>query len=260
MRKCFSPRSAYPRLHYGSFLFLCALAAVLLTGCGALSTHQSPKVLEPNRKSWVGGVGGGRLTNCVSDTSGKNAYGNGCVLTLDPYVGFRLGLPGAGDNTTDLAYGAGDAEAGIKFSGVPFLGGTMLADVRVQKLTEPIYLTYDFGLSFMPCLSGSLFSDDDTPDNLDQNKKHDCGDNPFAGGIYAGSTFGTEWLYAGVKYGIGGNTWDGLQLLPGVNVGSAIGPKRFKINVAVDVYFYQWPVDPSPSLRVIYGVGFQTAY
>ena len=95
---------------------------------------------------------------------------------------------------------------------------------------------------------------------MDQEKEHSCGDLPFGVGIYAGFTFGAEWLYVGMKYGVGGNSWDGLQLLPGINVGSSFGPKAFKIIPAVDVYFYQWPLNFSPDLRILYGVGLQASY
>jgi hypothetical protein len=152
------------------------------------------------------------------------------------------------------------AEAGVKFSGVPFLGGTLLADMRVQRMSDPVYLSYDFGLSVFPCISEGMFDDEDAPDALDQDKENSCGDNPFGGGIYAGFTVGREWLFLGMKYGIGGNTWDGLQLLPGINIGSALGPKRFKVIPAVDAYFYQWPLDTSPDLRILYGLGVQASY
>lgn len=238
-------------------LLLASLA--VLTGCGALSNHQSPKLMQGGESAWTAGVGGGPMTSCASDTA-KSPFGNGCVLTLDPYFGWRWGLQGDGSNSRDLA-GDKNGELGVKLSGVPFLGGTLLADLRVQRMTEPAYLTYDFGLSIFPCISGNMFEDEeDVPDVVDQEKEHGCGDNPFGGGAYLGFTFGQEWLHAGMRYGIGGNTWDGLQLLPGINIGSAFGPKRFKVIPAVDVYFYQWPLQPKPDLRMVFGVGLQGSY
>jgi len=238
-------------------LFLPLLAC--LAGCGALSTHQPPKLMQVGEKAWVAGIGAGEMSSCTEDT-GSIAFGNGCVLTLDTYVGRRWGLQGDGSNPRDLA-GDKNGEFGVKFSGVPFLGGTLLLDMRIQRMTEPAYLTYDFGLSFFPCISENMFDDEeDAPDVVDQEKEHSCGENPFGAGVYAGFTFGKEWLYAGMKYGIGGNTWDGLQLLPGIHAGSAFGPKWFKIIPAVDVYFYQWPLETRPDLRILYGIGFQGAY
>jgi hypothetical protein len=237
-----------------------AFCLLLLTGCGALSTQQSPKLLDPGQKVWIAGLGAGRLASCVSDTSGQVAFGNGCVLTLDPYFGYRFGT-GAGEaGPADPDGQEGSAEAGVKFSGIPFLGGTILGDIRYQKWIDPVFLSYDFGVFVFPCAGAIWDHEDDLPEEADQDKKHDCGDTPFGGGGYAGVTFGKDWLYAGLKYGIGGNTWDGLQLLPGARIGSSLGPRRFKITPSVDAYFYQWPLDFTPELRVIYGLGFQVAY
>lgn len=238
-------------------LLLPALAC--LAGCGALSTHQSPKLMTTGERAWTAGFASGRLSSCEEDTSSV-AFGNGCVLTLDPYFGWRWGIRGDASNPKDLL-GDRNGEVGVKFSGVPFLGGTILADLRVQSMVEPAFMSYDFGLSIFPCLSGALFEDEeDASDIVDQDKEHSCGDLPYGGGVYAGFTFGKEWLYAGMKYGIGGTSWDGLQLLPGIHAGSALGPRWFKVIPAVDVYFYQWPLETKPDLRILYGVGLQGSF
>lgn len=233
-------------------------AAAFLAGCGALSTHQSPKLMQGGEKAWTAGVGAGRMVSCTEE-GGDVAFGNACVLMLDPYLGWRLGVQEDGSDPKEL-FGDRNGEMGIKFSGVPFLGGTLLADVRVQRMIDPVYLTYDFGLSFFPCISDGMFDDEDAPDIVDQEKEQSCGDRPFGAGIHSGFTIGAEWLYVGMKYGIGANSWDGLQLLPGINVGSSFGPKGFKIIPAVDVYFYQWPLNFSPDLRILYGLGLQLSY
>jgi hypothetical protein len=239
-------------------LFL-LLALAGFSGCGALSTHQSPRLMQGGEKAWTAGLGGGRRPNCDTDT-GSIEFGNGCVLTLDPYVGWRWGIQGDGSNPRDLA-GDRNGEIGVKVSGVPFLGGTLLGDVRIQRMTAPMYMSYDFGLSVYPCISENMFDDEEDASEIgDHEKKHTCGDNPFGAGAYAGFTMGAEWLHVGMKYGVGANTWDGLQLLPGINIGSALGPKGFKAIPAMDVYFYQWPMDTSPDLRILFGVGLQVAY
>ena len=215
--------------------------------------------MHPGEKAVTIGAGAGRMVSCTEE-GGDVAFGNGCVLMLDPYFGWRWGLQGDASNPKELLKDQ-NGELGVKFSGVPFLGGTMLADLRIQRTTDPLYLTYDFGLSFFPCIHDGMFDDEEhTPDVLDQEKEHSCGDLPYGGGIYAGFTIGAEWLYVGMKYGIGGTSWDGLQLLPGINVGSSFGPERIKIIPAVDVYFYQWPMNRSPDLRILFGVGLQVSY
>jgi hypothetical protein len=237
-----------------------------LTGCGALSTQHSPKILLPGERAYNFGLAAGSVTGCFDDT-GDVELGNRCVLTLDPYFGYRFGWQVDSNDTSNLSHGKPATEFGFKISGPVFLGGTALGYVRIQKLIEPVYLTYDFGASILPCLhndtSGNEDDFDDDHDGIadeDENEDWNCGDLPFAGGIYAGSTIGKEWLFAGFKYWISGNTWDGLQLLPGINLGSAIGTKRFKVIPSVDVYFYQWPLDPTPEIRVIYGLGFQGSF
>lgn len=243
--------------------YLVSCFALLLSGCGALSSQHSPRLLGHNEKASTFGFAAGSITGCVGDT-GDLELGNRCVLTQDPHFGFRYGYVVDSSDTADLAWGTLGTEAGFKLSGVPLLGGTVLGYFRIQKMIQPIFLTYDFGLSFLPCLLSNGNNDDDEEDGSDifdeEEEEGDCDDRPFGGGIYAGSTFGKEWLFAGFKYWIGGNTWDGLQLLPGINLGSAIGPKRFKIIPSADVYFYQWPLDLSPEIRVIYGLGFQSSF
>jgi hypothetical protein len=48
--------------------------------------------------------------------------------------------------------------------------------------------------------------------------------------------------------------------LPGATVGGAWGPKRFKLMPSVDAYFYQWPFDLTPELRLVYGLGARFSY
>lgn len=229
----------------------CLLVALALVGCGALSTHQSPRLLGHREKAWTAGLGLGPNPNCYDTTMGTFG-GNGCVLTFDPFIGWHYGYKVDEKDSANLAHGTLGTEGGVKFSGIPFVGGTILLDFRVQKLIYPVYLSYDFGLSIFPCLP---------VDHVEGETEYwICGDNPLGGGFYAGATVGKEWLYAGFRYGVVGNTWDGLQLLPGVSIGSALGTKRFKVIPALDIYFYQWPLDPSPSLRIIVGLGLQAAY
>jgi hypothetical protein len=125
---------------------------------------------------------------------------------------------------------------------------TLLIDYRYQAITQPIYLSYDFGLSTFPCISSGY----------DNSDRVDCHDRPFGGGGYVGLTFGGEEFFGGIKYGIGGNTWDGLQLLPGINLGALLISKKFNIIPSMDVYFYQWPLDMRPSIRYVFGIGIQT--
>lgn len=224
--------------------FLSCLACALIFGCGGLSTHQSAKLLDHEEKAILGGFGAGGTEGCHDDT-GKVALGNRCVLTTDPFIGIRYGWhPLEADDSVrfDRTWAT---EMGLKISGVPFLGGTIIADFRVQPVSGPVYVSYDFGFSIFPCISSGY----------EDNDNKDCHDNPFAMGAYAGATAGWDWLHAGAKYWVNANTWDGWQMLPGVTVGGAWGPKRFKLMPSVDMYFYQFPFDAKLDPRIIYGLG-----
>lgn len=226
------------------FRLAIAMAALGLSECGALSTHQPARLMEPGTRGWSAGLGLGPRRPCPD----SGALGNGCVLTLDPYLGYRWSGPWPQQDRNLLPP---RSEMGIKLSGVPFLGGTLLVDARVQAQEEGgFYRTWDFGAHVFPCLTNNMFDDE-----YDGEKT--CEDRPFGGGVYVGATVGTEWMFLGAKYGVGGTSWDGWQFLPGIFAGLSLGSRTFKVIPSVDVYFYQWPYRFRPDYRVLAGIGFQ---
>jgi hypothetical protein len=223
--------------------FSTLFAVLVLSGCGALSTHQPAHLMEAGTRAWTGGIAWGPRPNCRDTTD----MGNGCVLVPDPYIGWRTAGAVDPEDSADGKVG----ELGVKFSGIPFTGGTLVVDLRLQNMTEPIYMTYDFGLRAFPCVSNQRQGEDESS----------CHDNPFGGGAYVGFTVGNEWAFAGGKFDVDGNSWDGLQLLPGIFAGLAIGPRGFKVIPSFDAYFYQWPLHPQVlDPRWLAGIGLQSTF
>lgn len=233
----------------------CLPAALAFSGCGVLSTHQSPKLLDYGEKAWTAGFGTGTVKGC-----GDSGFTKDCLLTTDPFWGLRIGGVAGPQDTARTYRGIAEAEVGIKFSGVPFLGGSFLADYRLRQSVEPVYLTWDFGVSFFPCF-GVLLQSEDEDDDWDQEESGSvCYDQPYGGAVMAGATVGKPWLFAGFKYWLGGNSWQGWQSLPGFTLGSALGSRTFKVIPAASVYFPQFPFDTSPEMRIIAGAGIQKSF
>lgn len=61
-------------------------SALLLGGCGVLSTHQSPRLLGHREKAWTAGFGAGSSQGCTDEGLQED-----CILAYDPYFGYRLG-------------------------------------------------------------------------------------------------------------------------------------------------------------------------
>ena len=231
---------------------------LLLGGCGVLSTHQSPRLLGHKEKAWTAGFGTGTYQGCMED--GALDPGGECLLTADPFAGIRLGWVAGKNDTLDLSHGFPGSEMGIKLSGVPFLGGSVLFDYRIQQAVAPVYLSWDFGLSFFPCFGILLRAEDEDPEYGEERAGSVCQDQPYGGAVMAGATVGKPWLFTGFKFWLGGNSWQGWQSLPGFTLGSAFGSRTFKLIPAASVYFPQFPFDPAPGIRIIAGLGIQKSF
>jgi hypothetical protein len=134
-------------------------------------------------------------------------------------------------------------DAGLKFSGVPFAGGSMLVDLKRSIYQKgPFILSADLGLSYSSLVGNDLLSYQSV-------------------GIYPLILFGNDRLYGGMKYNylmfsgsveifdieIGGKSNIGF---PSVVLGSTIG-KRLRIQPEINVFLH-----PGSKPVYIYSIGF----